>query len=117
MSIMKSSLILLGAALAAALSTAPSTSLAASSSCSVAWKSGFCRTGSVPANPQHHFLHMNVHGPCELFTVVDVANYITVFQGSTGWSGLEKTLGQVYSSYVVYVYGGVWPVSGATIDN
>jgi hypothetical protein len=102
---------------AVVLATAPSVALGASSWCYARLGDGFCSTDSIPAHPQGYFVHVEVHGPCELFTVVDTANYITVYQSSSGWGGKEKTIGPVYSSYRAYLYGGTWPVTNITLNN
>jgi hypothetical protein len=113
MSMIKISAFVLGVALAAA----PSMALAASSTCHAALRDGFCHTGNVPAHPQFHFVHVDVSGPCNLFTVVDRVNGVTVYQSSAGWGGHERTIGGLYSEYSVYLYGGSWPITSVTINN
>jgi hypothetical protein len=113
MSMFKISAIICGVALVAASPVA----LAASAHCSASLSDGFCHTGGVPAHPEFHFVHVDVSGPCDLFTVVDNANFVTVYQNSSGWGGKEKTIGGLYSSYSVYLYGGVWPITSVTINN
>jgi hypothetical protein len=113
MSMIKTSAILV----AVALAVMPPMAQAASSTCNAGWGDGFCHTDNIPANPQFHFVHVDVNGPCSLFTVRDRANGITVFQGSSGWSGYERTIGGLYSEYSVYLYGGAWPVTYVTISN
>jgi len=104
-------------ALVVALAAAPSVVQAASETCSVAWSDHFCRTAPVPANPQFNFVHVNVTGPCDLFSVTDVNNGVLVFAASSGWGGFERTLGHVYSEYTVSVFSGVWPITSVTINN
>jgi hypothetical protein len=99
------------------LVAAHSVALAQSSTCSAAWSDHFCHTGNVPANADNHFIHLDVSGPCDLFAVVDRVNGLTVYQASTGWGRTEKTLGNVFSAYSVYLYGGVWPITNVTISN
>jgi hypothetical protein len=103
--------------LGVALAVAPSMAMAGSTGCSVAYSDDFCHTDSLHANSQFHFLHIDVSGPCDLFTVVDNNNGLTVYQHSSGWGGFQKTLGNVYSDYSVYVYGGTWPITNVTISN
>lgn len=113
MSMIKTSAILFGVVLAAAQSVA----LAQSDTCDAGWSDGFCHTANIPANSQFNFVHIDVSGPCDLFNVVDRVNGITVYQGSTGWGGMQKTIGGLYSEYSVYLYGGVWPLTNVTISN
>jgi hypothetical protein len=113
MSMIKISAFVLGVALAAA----PSVALAASDTCHAAWSDGFCHTDNIPAHPQHHFVHVDVSGPCNRFRVVDRVNGVTVYQGSSGWGGHERTIGGLYSAYSVYLYGGSWPITSVTINN
>lgn len=109
----KTSAILLGVALA----LAPSAVMAESDTCYAGVSDGFCHTDNIPAHWQHHFVHVEVSGPCSLFTVVDRSNGIVVYQSSSGWGGKEKTIGGLYSDYSVYLYGGAWPVTNVTINN
>ena len=113
MSIIKTCAILV----ALALGGVPSMARAASNTCHAAWGDGFCHTANIPANPQFNFVIVSVNGPSSLFAVRDRANGITVFQGSSGWSGYEKTIGGLYSEYSVYLYGGAWPITHVTISN
>lgn len=102
---------------ALALGGGPSVAQAASATCHAAWGDGFCHTGNIPANSQFQFVNVSVNGPSSLFAVRDRSNGITVFQGSSGWSGYEKTIGGLYSEYSVYLYGGAWPITYVTISN
>ena len=113
MSMIKTSAILVAVALAAA----PNLALAGSVGCSAAWGDGFCHTDNISANSQFHFVHVDVSGPCDLFTVVDRVNGITVYQSSSGWGGHERTIGGLYSAYSVYLYGGSWPFTSVTLAN
>jgi hypothetical protein len=102
---------------AVALAATPAVSVASSAGCSAALSDGFCHTDNIPANRDFHFVHVDVSGPSDLFTVVDRSNYVTVYQSSSGWGGKEKTIGGLYSDYSVYLYGGVWPLTSVTISN
>ena len=113
MSMIKTNALLLAVALAAA----PSAAMAASTTCYAAFSDGFCHSDNIPANSQFHFVHVDVSGPCDLFTVVDRSNYVTVYQSSSGWGGREKTIGGLYSEYSVYLYGGTWPFTNVTLSN
>jgi|ERR1043165_3317734 hypothetical protein len=112
MSMLKISAIVCGAALAAASPAA----LAATAKCSVD-TSGFCHSGSVPANLNGNFVHVHVSGPCELYTVVDNENYVTVGYGSSGWGGADGFLGGLWSRYSLYIYNGTWPFTSGYVDN
>lgn len=102
---------------AVAFAAAPASAMAQTAACSAAFSDGFCHTDNIPANGQFHFVHVDVHGPSDLFTVVDRENGIIVYQSNSGWGGRDHTVGGLYGSYSVYLYGGVWPVTNVTLTN
>src|SRR5262249_26372720 len=104
-------------ALVVALAAAPSVAQAASEGCSVSISDGFCRTAPVAANPNGNFVHVTVSGPCDLFSVIDVNNGVSVYAAGTGWGGFEKTLPFVYSEYSVSIFNGLWPFTSTRINN
>lgn len=100
-----------------ALAAAPAISAAETAACSVAFSDGFCHTDNIPANGSGHWVHVDVLGPSDLFRLVDRVNSVTVYQSSSGWGGKDHTVGGLYSSYSVYLYGGVWGFTNVTISN
>lgn len=78
-----------------------------------------CTTTSVSANPNGHFVHINI-SPRVAYRVIDSSNGAVVSSGTSGLLGTRKTITGLYSRYHIKAeLPG--PLSGpnafATIDN
>src|SRR5262249_3707415 len=101
MSMIKTSTILLCAALAAA----PAMALAESSNCSVDVERSSCRTGVIPANPEFHFVQLEVQGTWQRVTMVDVETGIPVLMSPRGEGVSFVTVFGLFSRYAAFLEG------------
>jgi len=67
-----------------------------------------CRTGSVPAHSQGHFVRFALSGPgCIAYQVIDSRNGVIVRTGTAFGGKSQTTLYNVYSWYELDVGGGL----------
>jgi len=59
------------------------------------WK---CTTTSVSANPNGHFIHIDI-APRVAYRVVDSDNGVVVNSGTSSWFGTRKTITGLYGHY------------------
>jgi hypothetical protein len=71
---------------------------AASDTCWMVSQPYTCQTRSIPANPNGHFVHIDI-SPRVAYVVKDSVNGAVVSSGTSGWTGTRKTITGLYGRY------------------